>query len=60
MEGERIIRLLSNEPCREDAFEGHSHQHIADQLVRRNQGDRNFHTLTIHQYTQYIPSGIVI
>ena len=25
-----------------------------------NQGDRNFHTLTIHQYTQYIPSGIVI
>ena len=27
---------------------------------RKDQGDRNFHTLTIHQYTQYIPSGIVI
>ena len=43
MEGERIIRLLSNEPCREDAFEGHSHQHIADQLVRiiKNDADRH-------------------
>ena len=28
------IQLLSNEPCREDAFEGHSHQHIAEQIVR--------------------------
>ena len=29
-------------------------------IADKNQGDRNFHTLTIHQYTQYIPSGIVI
>lgn len=43
MEGDKIIRLLSNEPCREDAFEGHSHQHIADQLVRiiKNDADRH-------------------
>ena len=47
MEGERIIRLLSNEPCREDAFEGHSHQHIADQLVRIIKNDADRHIIGI-------------
>lgn len=47
MEGERIIRLLSNEPCREDAFEGHSHQHIADQLVRIIKNDVDRHIIGI-------------
>lgn len=43
MEEEPKIRLLSNEPCKEDTFEGHSHQHIADQLVRiiKNDADRH-------------------
>lgn len=37
------IQLLSNEPCREDAFEGHSHKHISEQLVRivKNDADRH-------------------
>lgn len=47
MEGERIIRLLSNEPCREDAFEGHSHQHIADQLVRIIKDDADRHIIGV-------------
>ena len=36
------------------------HQSLEDKCHNRNQGDRNFHTLTIHQYTQYIPSEIVV
>lgn len=28
------INLLSNEPCREDAFEGHAHKNIAEQVAR--------------------------
>ena len=47
MEGEKNIRLLSNEPCREDAFEGHSHQHIADQLVRIIKNDADRHIIGI-------------
>ena len=30
MEELKEIKLLSNEPCREDAFEGHSHQHMVE------------------------------
>lgn len=30
----KSINLLSNEPCREDAFEGHAHQNIAEQVAR--------------------------
>lgn len=41
------IKLLSNEPCREDAFEGHSHQHIADQLVQIIKHDSERHIIGI-------------
>ena len=30
----KSINLLSNEPCREDAFEGHAHKNIAEQVAR--------------------------
>lgn len=46
MEGDVTqINLLSNEPCREDAFEGHSHQYIADQLVRIIKTDAERHII---------------
>lgn len=41
------IQLLSNEPCRKDAFEGHSHQHIADQIVRIIKEDADRHIIGI-------------
>jgi hypothetical protein len=41
------IQLLSNEPCRKDAFEGHSHQHIADQIVRIINEDADRHIIGI-------------
>lgn len=41
------IQLLSNEPCREDAFEGHSHQHIAEQVVRIIQKDDKRHIIGV-------------
>lgn len=41
------IQLLSNEPCREDAFEGHSHQHIAEQIVRIIKNDEDRHIIGI-------------
>lgn len=41
------IQLLSNEPCREDAFEGHSHQHIAEQIVRIIKDDADRHIIGI-------------
>lgn len=47
MEEEPKIRLLSNEPCKEDTFEGHSHQHIADQLVRIINKDVDRHIIGI-------------
>ena len=47
MDGDRKINLLSNEPCREDAFEGHSHQHIADQLVGIIKNDAERHIIGV-------------
>lgn len=47
MEEDKTINLLSNEPCREDAFEGHSHQHIAEQLVRLIKSDADRHIIGI-------------
>lgn len=41
------IQLLSNEPCREDAFEGHSHQNIAEQIVRIIKDDADRHIIGI-------------
>lgn len=41
------IQLLSNEPCREDAFEGHSHQHIAEQIIRIISDDADRHIIGI-------------
>ena len=41
------IKLLSNEPCMEDAFEGHSHQYIAEQLVRIIRKDADRHIIGI-------------
>lgn len=47
MEEQNKIKLLSNEPCREDAFEGHSHQHIAEQLIRIIKNDTDRHIIGI-------------
>lgn len=41
------IQLLSNEPCREDAFEGHSHQNIAEQVARIIKEDEDRHIIGI-------------
>ena len=41
------ISLLSNEPCREDAFEGHSHKNIAIQIARLVKEDNNRHIIGI-------------
>ena len=41
------IQLLSNEPCREDAFEGHSHLHIAEQIIRIISDDADRHIIGI-------------
>lgn len=47
MESKRQINLLSNEPCREDAFEGHSHQAIALQIAKLIKEDNNRHIIGI-------------
>ena len=47
MNGNNIIRLLSNEPCRQDAFEGHAHQNIAEQVARIIKEDGNRHIIGI-------------
>ena len=47
MEKTKQINLLSNEPCREDAFEGHSHQHIAVQVARIIREDDKRHIIGI-------------
>ena len=47
MEIKNQINLLSNEPCREDAFEGHSHQNIAAQIARLIREDKNRHIIGV-------------
>lgn len=47
METIKEINLLSNEPCREDAFEGHSHQNIAAQIARLIKGDEKRHIIGV-------------
>lgn len=47
MEERKIINLLSNEPCREDAFEGHAHQHMAEQIARIIREDKQRHIIGI-------------
>ena len=47
MDKKKQINLLSNEPCREDAFEGHSHQSIADQIARLIKEDNQRHIIGI-------------
>lgn len=47
MEQTKHISLLSNEPCREDAFEGHSHKNIAIQIARLIKEDNNRHIIGI-------------
>ena len=41
------IRLLSNEPCREDAFEGHAHGKIAKQVAKIIKDDDGRHIIGI-------------
>lgn len=38
---------MSNEPCRADAFEGRSHQHIAEQIVRIIKDDADRHIIGV-------------
>lgn len=47
METKKQINLLSNEPCREDAFEGHSHQNIAAQIARLIKEDEKRHIIGV-------------
>lgn len=47
MKAKKQISLLSNEPCREDAFEGHSHQIIAAQIARLIKEDEQRHIIGI-------------
>lgn len=47
METEKKINLLSNEPCREDAFEGHAHENIAVQVARIIREDDKRHIIGI-------------
>lgn len=41
MSKQKNIQFLSNEPCREDAFEGHSHKNIAKQVAIIIKEDEN-------------------
>ena len=47
MDVKKQINLLSNEPCREDAFEGHSHQNIAFQIARLIKEDEKRHIIGV-------------
>lgn len=47
MEQTKYIGLLSNEPCREDTFEGHSHKNIAFHIARLIKEDNNRHIIGI-------------
>ena len=42
---EKAIMLLSNEPCREDAFEGHAHKRIALQIANIIKTDDKRHII---------------
>lgn len=42
---EKVIKLLSNEPCREDAFEGHAHKRIALQIANIIKADDKRHII---------------
>ena len=46
-EAVKHIQLLSNEPCREDAFEGHAHEYIAVQIARILKEDARRHIIGI-------------
>lgn len=43
--GKKTISLLSNEPCRDDAFKGHAHKTIAKQISRIIKEDNNRHII---------------
>ena len=43
--GKKTISLLSNEPCRDDAFKGHAHKTIAKQISRIIKKDNNRHII---------------
>ena len=47
MEGieKKTIILLSNEPCRDDAFKGHAHKNIAKQIARIIKEDNKRHII---------------
>jgi hypothetical protein len=47
MKENKNIRLLSNEPCHEDAFEGHAHKNIAGQVARIIKDDKERHIIGI-------------
>lgn len=47
METKKTINLLSNEPCREDAFEGRAHENIAVQVARIIREDDKRHIIGI-------------
>lgn len=47
MGGDKFIKLLSNEPCRKDAFEGRAHQNIAEQVSKIIKEDDERHIIGI-------------
>lgn len=47
METKKTINLLSNEPCREDTFEGRAHENIAVQVARIIREDDKRHIIGI-------------
>lgn len=47
MKENKNIRLLSNEPCHEDAFEGHAHKNIAGQVAGIIKDDKERHIIGI-------------
>ena len=47
METKKTINLLSNEPCREDVFEGRAHENIAVQVARIIREDDKRHIIGI-------------
>ena len=47
MGGDRVIKLLNNEPCRKDAFEGQAHQNIAEHVSRIIKEDDERHIIGI-------------
>lgn len=47
MDEGRKITLLSNEPCKDDTFEGHAHQRIADKVAGIIKADAGRHIIGI-------------